>query len=227
MPPGATSSIASAPVAWPSIGKPIFEFLKEHPEQAAIFDDAMTGVHGAETQAMIDAYDFSGIGTLVDIGGGNGTVLKAVLEKYPAMKGMLYDLGHVLDRARPAIQNSPLSSRCQLIAGSFFESIPAGGDAYLMRHIIHDWTDEQCHTILSHCRKVMKQGSKLLVVEMVILPGNNRHFGKLLDLNMMIVPGGKERTEEEYRSLFAKAGFRLTRVVPTRMELCVVEGVPD
>ncbi|MCE9532048.1 MAG: methyltransferase [Planctomycetes bacterium] len=206
--------------------KPVFDYLAEHQEQAAIFDRAMTSIHGPETQAMVDAYDFAGIGTIVDIGGGNGTVIKAVLERYPTMRGILYDLAHVLDRARPAFQNSALGTRCQLISGSFFESVPPGGDAYLMRHIIHDWTDDQCHQILSNCRKVMKPGSRLLVVEMVIPHGNEPHFGKLLDLNMMIIPGGKERTEEEYQSLFQKAGFCLTRIVPTRMELAIVEGVP-
>jgi len=206
--------------------KPIFEYLAEHQEQAAIFDQAMTSIHGVETQAMIDAYDFAGISTLVDTGGGNGTVIKAVLAKYPAMQGILFDLGHVLERAGPELTRSGLGSRCQTIAGSFFESVPPGGDAYLMRHIIHDWTDEQCHVILQNCRRVMKSGNRLLVVEMVIPPGNSPHWGKLLDLNMMMLPGGKERTEVEYRDLFQRAGFRLTRVVPTRMELCIVEGVP-
>jgi ubiquinone/menaquinone biosynthesis C-methylase UbiE len=220
-------SIRTGQVAFDRVyGKPAFDFLAEHPEQAAIFDDAMTGVHGEETAAMVEAYDFKGIGTLIDIGGGNGTVIKAVLARYPDIKGILFDLGHVIERARPAIQNSPIGSRCQLVAGSFFESVPAGADAYMMRHIIHDWNDEQCHTILSNCRKVMKKGSKLLVLEMVIPPGNEPHWGKLLDLNMLVIPGGKERTQEEYRQLFAKAGFQLTRIVPTRMELAVVEGVP-
>jgi ubiquinone/menaquinone biosynthesis C-methylase UbiE len=206
--------------------KPIFEYLAEHQEQAADFDRAMTSIHGQETDAMLDAYDFGGIGTLADVGGGNGTVLKAVLHRYPAMKGILFDQAHVLDRARPEIQSSSLGSRCQLIAGNFFESIPPGADAYLMRHIIHDWTDEQCHTILTNCRKVMKPAAKLLVVEMVIPPGNSPHWGKLLDLNMMMIPGGKERSEQEYAQLFARAGFRLTRVVSTRIELGVVEALP-
>jgi len=207
-------------------GKPIFDFLSEHPEQARIFDAAMTGFHGPETQAMIDAYDYSAINTLVDVGGGNGTVLIEVLKKNPAMKGVLYDLPGVIERAKKNLESAGLASRCQTIAGSFFESAPPGGDAYQMRHIIHDWTDEQCHTILSHIRKVMPKHGKLLVIEMVIKPGNAPQPAKWLDLNMLVLPGGRERTEAEYRDMYAKAGFKLERVVPTPTEVSVIEGKP-
>jgi ubiquinone/menaquinone biosynthesis C-methylase UbiE len=196
-------------------GKPVFDWLSEHPDQAKIFDAAMTGFHGPETQAMIDAYDYTGIGTLVDIGGGNGTVLSAVLKKYPALQGILYDLPGVIDRAKKHLADAGLAVRCQTIAGSFFEAAPSGGDAYQMRHIIHDWTDEQCHTILSHIRKVIPKHGKLLVIEMVIKPRNEPQPAKWLDLNMMVIPGGKERTEAEYRDMYAKTGFHLERIVPT------------
>lgn len=207
-------------------GKPVFEFLSEHPDQAKIFDAAMTGFHGPETQAMVDAYDFSGIKTLVDIGGGNGTVISTVLRKYAALKGILYDLPGVIERAQVNLQQAGLADRCQTASGSFFESVPPGGDAYLLRHIIHDWTDEQCRTILGNCRKVMKPGHRLLVIEMVIPPRNEPGPAKFLDLNMLVLPGGRERTEAEYRQLFASAGFKLTRVVPTTTEVSVIEGNP-
>ena len=207
-------------------GKGVFDFLTENPEQAKVFDAAMTGFHGPETQAMIDAYDFTGIHTLVDVGGGNGTVISTVLKKYPAMKGILYDLAGVIGRAKDNLAKMGLAERCQTVVGSFFEAVPGGGDAYLMRHIIHDWTDEQCRTILGHCRKVMKSGQRLLIIEMVVPPANEPGAAKFLDLNMLVLPGGQERTEAEFRQLFASAGFKLTRVVPTTTEVSVIEGTP-
>jgi ubiquinone/menaquinone biosynthesis C-methylase UbiE len=207
-------------------GKPIFDWLAQHPDEAKIFDAAMTGFHGPETQAMIDAYDYTGVNTLVDIGGGNGTVLRAVLSKNPGMRGILYDLPGVIERAKQNLADAGLADRCQTIAGSFFESAPPGGDAYQMRHIIHDWTDEQCHTILTHIRRVIPKEGKLLVIEMVVKPRNEPQLAKWLDLNMMAIPGGKERTEAEYRDMYAKAGFQLTRIVPTPTEVSVIEGRP-
>ena len=207
-------------------GKPVFDWLSEHSEQAKIFDAAMTGFHGPETQAMIQAYDYAGINTLVDVGGGNGTVLIEVLKKHPAIQGVLYDLPGVIERAKANLASAGLASRCQTIAGSFFESAPPGGDAYQMRHIIHDWTDEQCHTILGHIRKVIPRTGRLLVIEMVIKPGNVPQPAKWLDLNMLVLPGGRERTEAEYRDMYARAGFKLERIVPTPTEVSVIEGRP-
>ncbi len=206
-------------------GKPIFPWLAEHPEQAKIFDAAMTGIHGPETQAMVDAYDFTGIQRLVDIGGGNGTLLCAILQKQPALQGILYDLPGVIERSKVRIAEQGLADRCECVAGSFFESVAPGGDAYLMRHIIHDWNDEQCHTILSHCRRAMQPGNKLLIIECVIEPGNAPGWSKFLDLNMLVLPGGMERTEAEFRTLLTKAGFELKRIVPTRTEVSVLESV--
>jgi hypothetical protein len=205
-------------------GMPVFDFLGKHPEQAKIFDEAMTGIHGVETQAVLDAYDFSSIGVLADVGGGNGSNLIAILQKYPAMRGMLFDLPHVIERARTHFEAAGLLDRCQLISGSFFESVPQGADAYLMRHIIHDWDDEKATTILKHCRSAISNDGKLLLVESVIPPGNDPFFGKFLDVTMFLIPGGKERTEAEYRQLFAGAGFHLDRIVPTKSEMSVIEG---
>ncbi|WP_182867661.1 methyltransferase [Rhodopirellula sp. JC639] len=207
------------------VGQPIFEHLAQHPEKAQIFDAAMTGIHGRETDAILDAYDFAGIDTIADIGGGNGTKLTAILQKYPRMKGILFDLKHVVDRARPQIEAAGVLDRCQLVSGDFFYSVPGGADAYVMRHIIHDWDDDRARTILKHCHAVMSPGNKLLVVESVIPPGNDPFMGKFLDLTMMLIPGGKERTADEYRSLYDDSGFDLVRIVPTRSEVSVIEGV--
>ncbi len=207
-------------------GKPVFDYLSEHPQQAKIFDAAMTGFHGEETQTMIDSYDFSQFQTVVDVGGGNGTVLSAILRRNPKVKGILFDLPGVIERAKENLAKGGLADRCQTVAGSFFEKIVPGGDAYLMRHIIHDWTDEQCRAILGNVRKVIPASGKLLIIEMVIPPGNEENIGKLLDLNMLVMPGGQERTEAEYKKLFELAGFRLERIVPTKTAVSVIEGKP-
>jgi hypothetical protein len=207
-------------------GKGVFDYLAEHSEEARIFDEAMVGVHGAESAAMCDAYDFAGFGTLVDVGGGNGSTILTVLQRTPSLQGILFDLPHVIERAKANVQAAGLSGRCRTEAGNFFESVSAGGDAYLLRHIIHDWYDERSLAILRNVRKVMPAAGKLLVVEGVIPPGNEPSVTKLLDLNMLVIPGGMERTEGEYRELYAKAGFSLTRIVPTRSEVSVIEGVP-
>jgi hypothetical protein len=207
-------------------GKPVFDYLAEHPQEAALFDEAMVAIHGAETAAVLGAYDFSGIGTLVDVGGGNGSNLIGILGKYPQLRGVLYDLPHVVARAEPKLKAAGLADRCTAVGGSFFDSVPPGGDAYHLRHIIHDWDDDKSLTILRRCRGAMRPGARLLVVESVIPPGNERFFGKWLDLNMMVIPGGLERTEAQYRELYEKAGFRLTRIVPTRTEMSVIEGEP-
>lgn len=219
-------SIRTGKMAFDKVfGKPVFEYLGEHPEKAKIFDAAMVGIHGRESDAIAAAYDFSGIKVVADIGGGNGSQLIGLLTKCPHLKGILFDLPHVVERAKERIAAAGLADRCELVGGSFFESVPAGADAYLMRHIIHDWDDEKSLTILRNCHKVMSAENKLLVVESVIPPGNEPFGGKLLDLVMLLIPGGKERTEEEYRTLYQRAGFKLSRVCPTESEVSVVEGV--
>jgi len=205
-------------------GKPIFDYLGDHPDKARIFDAAMVGIHGRESNAVLDAYDFSGIGIVADIGGGNGSQMIDLLTKHTEMKGILFDLPHVIERAKDRIESAGLSDRCELVEGSFFEAVPQGADAYMMRHIIHDWDDDNLQTILSNCHKAMSSDSKLLVVESVIPLGNDPFGGKFLDLVMLLIPGGKERTEDEYRTLFGRAGFELTRVIPTGTEVSIIEG---
>jgi hypothetical protein len=207
-------------------GQPLFNYIGAHPELAPVFDAGMTAFHGHETGAMLDAYDFSDVETLADIGGGNGSLLGAVLQRYPRLRGILYDLGHVAGRAREAIQALGLEKRCSVLEGSFFDSVPEGADAYLMRHVIHDWTDEQAVRILTNCRKVVPRHGRILVVEFAVPSANEASLGKDADMIMLAFPGGSERTEEEYRALFEQSGFRLSQVTPTRSAVCVIEGRP-
>ena len=205
-------------------GMPVFDFLSENHEKGRIFDAAMTGIHGQETDAILAAYDFSGFQVLADIGGGNGTKLTAILQRYPNMQGILFDLPPVIERAQEKMDAAGVADRCRLVSGDFFQSVPDGADAFLMRHIIHDWDDEKSLAILRNCHAAMPADGKLLVIESVIPPGNDPCFGKWLDLTMMLIPGGKERTEDEYRMLFERAGFELARIVPTGGEVSVIEG---
>jgi hypothetical protein len=207
-------------------GMPIFEYVGKNPELGPILDAGMTSIHGFETAAMLDAYDFSAVRTLADIGGGNGSLIASVLQRYPKMNGLLFDLGHVVARARERLKSMELADRCQVIEGSFFDTVPSGADSYLFRHVIHDWTDEQCIQILGHCRKVVPKEGRLLVVECVIPTGNDPSISKDFDMTMMTMPGGLERTEAEFRSLFKHSGFELTSVTPTSSMVSVIEGKP-
>ncbi len=207
-------------------GSPIFDWLGSHPQEASMFSDLMIGFHGPETPAVAAAYDFSGFSTIADIGGATGNMITTILAKTPGSKGFIFDLPHNANAAAELIQSRGMTDRITFQAGSFFESIPAGGDIYLMSHIIHDWSEEQCLTILGNCRRAMGPNGKLLIIEMVIPPGNDPHTGKMTDMVMLTVPGGQERTEQEYRTLLDKAGFKLTRVVPTDSAVSIVEAVP-
>jgi hypothetical protein len=176
----------------------------------------------------LEAYDFSGIGTLVDVAGGHGQVLCSILAKYPKMHGILTDMEHVLVGARERIRLLNLETRCETVPCDFFKSVPAGGDAYIMKHIIHDWDDEKCLVILGNIRAALgAKNGKVILLEAVMPAGPEPHPAKFLDLEMLALPGGRERTEEEYRSLLARAGFRLTRVVPTKSPLSVIEAVKE
>jgi hypothetical protein len=207
-------------------GKNVFEYYAENPEPAAVFDRAMTSFSGVENTAIATEYDFSGINTLVDVAGGHGSTLLTILQANPQIKGILFDQADVIERATALITKEATVNRFQLVAGSFFESVPPGGDAYILKHILHDWDDERSIAILKRCREAMVDQGRVLVIEQVIPPGNDPFIGKLLDMNMLVMcPGGKERTEAEYQQLFETAGFRLNRIVPTSAFVSVVEGV--
>jgi hypothetical protein len=184
----------------------------------------MTGFSAAEIAGVVEAYDFSQFRKIVDIGGGRGSLLAAVLNKYPDLRAILYDLPPVASGAREAIEAQSLGDRCEVIEGDFFENVPSGGDLYLMKHILHDWDDEHALQILRSCYRGMAPDTKLLVVEMVIPSGNEPFFGKFLDLEMLLI-GGRERTESEYGDMFESSGFKLSRVVQTQSPVAVIEGI--
>ncbi len=204
----------------------IWEYLADQPEASALFDAAMTGRSGPDDAAVASGYDFSGLKVAVDVAGGRGSLLAAILRANPDMRGTLFDQPHVIPGAWEYLTGAGLTQRCEFAAGDFIESVVAGGDAYILKRAIHDWDDERATRILERCRRAMPATGRLLVVETVIPPGNEPSFGKLLDVHMLVWTRGKERTEAEYRALLSAAGFELSKVVPTRSSLSVVEGVP-
>jgi hypothetical protein len=207
------------------LGMPVFEYLQHNPELAARFNNAMTNFSAGIAPAVLEAYDFGGIDVLVDVAGGHGMLLASVLRKYPSMRGILFDVEHVIAGAK-APEALGVADRCDKVSGDFFEAVPRGGDAYVLKSIIHDWDDEKAGAILRNTRAALegKPNGKVLLVEAVIKPGNEPDLSKLGDLEMMLLPGGRERTEAEFAALFARNGFQLTRVVPTRAPLWVVEA---
>ena len=209
-----------------SHGVPMFQWLGERPSEAALFNATMIGFHGTEPAAVAAAYDFSKTKTIADVGGSTGNMLATVLSKYPEARGILFDLPHVVADAPPLLKQRGVAERVRIEGGSFFDTVPAGADAYILSHVIHDWNEEQCLTILGHCRRAMGVNARLLLVEMVLPEGDTPHPGKLLDMLMLSVPGGEERTPSQYDALLTKAGFRMTQVVPTQSLVSVVEAVP-
>lgn len=204
----------------------VFEYLESNPEYAKVFNDAMTGVSHLAIDAAVPAYDFSDRRVVVDVGGGHGALLAAVLATAPDASGILFDLPSVVENAGPVLDAAGVSSRCTVTGGSFFESVPAGGDAYLLKAIIHDWDDEKSRAILRNIRTAIDAEGKLLLFELVLPAGAPPHPGMVLDLEMLVHAGGRERTAAEYTTLLAQAGFRVTRVVPTPGPMSIVEAVP-
>lgn len=209
-----------------SHGMPLFDWLGSHPAEASLFNQTMVGIHGMEPPAVAAAYNFSVFKTIADVGGSTGNMLTAVLGRHTAPRGILFDLPHVVRDAPVFIAERGLTDRIQIEAGSFFDRVPAGADAYILSHVIHDWNEQQCLTILGHCRRAMNAEGRLLLVEMVLPPGDTPHPGKMLDMAMLTIPGGEERTEAEYAALLDKAAFRLTRVIPTASLVSIVEAAP-
>lgn len=207
-------------------GQPVFEYLGQHPEESAVFNEGMTGFSTAAAQAIVQAYDFSGFSTIVDVGGGHGALLTAILRSSPRSQGIVFDSPAVVAGAVQPLKDADLADRCQVFGGDFFQSVPSGGDCYIMKHIIHDWDDSRAQQILHNCRKAIQPSGKLLIAEIVIPPGNVQSVGKWLDLEMLAVASGKERTEAEYRTLLAEARFQLTRIIPTPAPVSIVEAIP-
>jgi hypothetical protein len=204
---------------------PLFEYLAKNPEDASVFSETMVGFHGQEPPAVARAYDFSTFDTIVDVGGATGNMLAAILCRHARPGGVLFDLPHVVADAPSLLKESGVNDRVKIEAGDFFKTVPSGGDAYILSHIIHDWDEDQCLTILSHIRKAMKSNGRLLIVEMVLPEGDTLHPGKVLDMVMLLLSGGRERTEAEYGALLSNGGFRLTRAVPTGSAVSIIEAV--
>ena len=218
-------SVRTGQAAWSKChGLEVFPYFAANREAAKIFDQAMTSLSNLAIKAVVEAYDFSGIETLVDIAGGHGRLLTAILEANSSVDGVLFDMPHVIEGAKENASIRAAGSRCKLTPGDFFVEVPEGADAYIMKHIIHDWDDERALQILSNIRRVMKTRGRVLLVEAVINAGSGHDFGKLLDIEMLVSPGGKERTAAEYKELFAQAGLRLTRIVPTQSPYSVLEA---
>ncbi len=220
---GTTAFSARSPASF-------FEMAARDPAGASIFNEAMAALTGPVNASVIGAYDFSAIGTLVDVGGGYGALLSAILAANPHLRGILFDIPPVADGARGRIEAAGLSHRCEVVGGDAFTAVPPGGDAYLLKWIIHDWNDELSTAILTNCRKAMRPDGRLLLVERVVperaAPSPQAASQFLSDLNMLLLTGGCERTEREYRALLAAAGFELKRTLPTSTAHCVIEAVP-
>lgn len=205
-------------------GMPVFDYFQQNAEFSEVFNRAMTSLARNDAAAVADNYDFEGIGRLVDIGGGHGALMTTILDRYPAMTGVVFDLPHVIGGTTQRLEASGHASRCEAIGGDFFASVP-DGDAIIMSHIIHDWDDERSIAILDTCAKALPENGKVLVCDAVIPAGDEFSPAKLLDLEMLLLPGGRERTREEFDRLFKRAGFRLNRIVPTQNAICVIEGL--
>jgi hypothetical protein len=209
-----------------ALGQPLFEYLAERPREASLFSETMVGFHGAEPPAVAAAYDFSGFRSIVDVGGATGNMLAHILQRHPGPRGVLFDLPHVVTDAPAFLAARGVAERVSIEPGSFFERVPAGHDAYILSHIIHDWDPEQCRTILGHCRKAIAPNGRLLIVEMVLPEGDTPHPGKMLDMMMLVGPGGQERTPSEYAEQLGTSGFKMINVVPTASAVSIVEAVP-
>lgn len=216
---GAPSGVHAA------FGTNLWDYFDKNRADFDNFNEAMTGasasMHGTATQA----YDFSRFKTVADIGGGHGRLLGSILQKTPGLNGILFDRPSLKEGAEEELRKLGISQRCKFVGGDFFVSVPAGADAYMMSHILHDWPDDRARDILRACRESMKPGNTLLAFDAVIKPGIEHDWGALMDLEIFMMFGGRDRTEEEFAQLYQQAGFRLTRVVPTHSSISIVEGV--
>ena len=207
-------------------GTDIWEWRAEHADESAIFDEAMRSMTIGANASILDAYDFGRFGTIADVAGGNGTLIAAVLATHPAARGILFDQEHVVSGAEPILRAAGVLDRCQIVAGSFFESVPDGADAYVLKWIIHDWEDEESVAILRTCRAAMGTDAVVLLIERDLGRPNEDPVAKLADLNMLVMPGGRERALDEYAALFDAADLRLVAAHPTTSGHLVIEAAP-
>ena len=209
-----THSIRTGHPAFEEVhGRSLFEHLAKDPTAGSVFDSAMTSLSAMVNPLIVACHDFSSAGVVVDVGGGHGALLSAVIAKHPSVRGVLFDRGPFVAELPKAIT---------AVAGSFFDSVPSGGDTYVLKHILHDWDDDKASAILRRCHEAMRPGSTLLVVEMIVSPGNSPSVAKLTDLEMLVVFGGRERTTAEYRTMLESTGFTFTRETPTPAGLSIL-----
>lgn len=207
-------------------GVDIWGYFAQNPEDAAVFNDSMSGMTAAANEAIMSRYDFSSFNKIVDVGGGHGGLITSILKQNPQATGVLYDAEVVIAGAQPRLEAAGVADRCEAVAGNFFEAVPAGGDAYVMKWIIHDWEDEKAIRILKNCRSQMKADGRLIIVDCVVPENDEPDFSKTFDLNMLVMTGGKERTAAEFEQLLAAAGFNFLRVIATDLPTSIVEAQP-
>jgi O-methyltransferase domain/Dimerisation domain len=221
-------SVETGKPAWGHVhGAEVFDYFAQNPRQAEIFNNAMTDMSVSTAPAVVEAYDFSGIRTLTDIAGGHGYLLAQILKANPNMNGILFDMPPVIAGAGALLEKEGVAERVEKVSGDFFAAVPKNADAYIMKHIIHDWDDERATRILRNINSAMAENGKVLIVEVVVPEGNEPHYSKLLDLEMLASPGGVERTAQEYHELLAAAGLRLTRIIQTKSPFSIIEGVRE
>ena len=220
-------SVKTGEVAFDNFfGMDVWKYFTQNPADAAVFNDSMSGMTAAANDAIMSVYDFSQFNKVIDIGGGHGGLITTILQKNPQTKGVLFDAPSVVEGARAKLESAGLTDRCETVGGDFFQAVPAGGDAYVMKWIIHDWEDEKAIRILKNCRQHMQPNSRLIIVDCVVPENDEPDFSKTFDLNMMVMTGGKERTAAEFRELRAAAGFKLLRTIPTDVPTSIVEAQP-
>ncbi|HEY0320433.1 MAG TPA: methyltransferase [Pyrinomonadaceae bacterium] len=207
-------------------GMNCWEYFAKNPENAKIFNQSMTELTRMVEAAITEGYDFSSFNKIVDLGGGHGSLLASILKKNPSLNGLLFDAPQVIEGAKQRMKDEGLTERCEVNGGNFFEAVPAGGDVYIMKHIIHDWADRESLVILKHIRSVIPENGKLILFEQVVPEGNEPHLSKFADLVMMVMNGGRERTSEEWRALFEAGGFKLARIIQTESPVSIIEGIP-
>lgn len=208
-------------------GQPYFDYLAQNPDASARFSAGMSSSSGEAAAAIATAYDFAGLRAIVDVGGGRGALLAAILRANPHLHGVLFDQPHVVADAEPILTAAGVAARCEVVGGDFFATVPAGADAYILRYIVHDWDDERAAAILRSCRDAIPAHGRLLLAELVIPEGDGFDWGKWLDLTMLTLLGSRERTATEFQALLAAAGFELKRILPTTGPLSLIEAVPS
>jgi O-methyltransferase domain/Dimerisation domain len=205
----------------------MFDYFQRNPDKEALFNTAMTSFVSRNIAGIVEAYRFEPSLKIVDVGGGHGSLMTAILKANPGTTGIVFDLPSVVEGTKKHLESAQLADRCECVGGDFFKAVPAGGDVYLLVSIIHDWDDERCITMLKNCRLAMSNQAKLLIAEMVIPPGTEPSFAKVFDMVMLVLTsGGRERTEAEFQKLLVEAGFRLAGVVPTKSTVSIIEAVP-